>query len=250
MNALKVLVTRPKEQGERLAERLKSKGFIPILAPMIEIAELDPKHRDQQLAALKNLEKADAAVAISSNAFGFAQRLLDSAEISIPNSLEWFAIGEATAEAMRSRGLNPVIPDSRFDTEGLLSRTEMSEIRNKKFVLLAGVGGRKKLEDVLRERGALVERIELYQRVAQSSEKLDLKDEPDALIAMSGETLESLSKYLEHTGQDHWLDRPLFVSSARTAELAFAFGFKIVRVSESASENSLLEALCRFASEV
>ena len=250
MTGLKVLVTRPKEQAELLAEQLSSKGFSPILAPMIELAELSEPKQEKRLTRLRQVDDIDGIIAISANAVNFAFQLFDSPKTSVPKQLDWFAVGEATAEAMRLRGLNPIFPSSRFDSEGLLAVPELSEIRNKKFLLLAGVGGRRKLENALHERGASVERVELYERVAVDNQNLDIRDLPDTMIAMSGETLESLRNYLASTDRSHWLDQPLFVSSARTAELAFSLGFKVVRVSESASEKSLVQALCRFASEV
>ena len=250
MTELKVLVTRPKEQGERLADHLSSKGFSPILAPMIELTELGEDHLDTQLNSLRRLQDMDAAIAISANAFNFATRILDSEHIVVPKHLDWFAIGEATAERMHLYGLNPILPDSRFDTEGLLALPNFSDINNKKFLLLTGVGGRKKLEDVLRERGASVEKLELYRRTAICHDCLHVCELPDAMIAMSGETLESLRNYLISTDRNHWFEQPLFVSSARIAELALSFGFKEIRLSATASEKSLIEALSRFASEV
>ena len=250
MTRLKVLVTRPIEQAERLADDLSLKGFSPILAPMIELSALDEDHQSAQLKSLRQAEDMDAVIAISANAFNFALRLFDSAQIPIPKQLDWYAIGEATAEAMRSNGLKPILPDSRFDTEGLLALLELSNVKDRRFLLLAGIGGRRKLEDTLRESGALVDRVELYQRIAVDNQDLDVRELPDAMIAMSGETLESLRNYLASTDRSHWLEQPLFVSSVRTAELAFSSGFKVVRISENASEKSLVQALCRFASEV
>jgi len=226
MMGLKVLVTRPKEQGERLAEHLSSKGFSPILAPMIELTELGEDHLDAQLNSLNRLQDMDAVIAISANAFNFALRLFDTAQIPIPKQLDWYAIGTATADRMRLYDLNPILPVSRFDTEGLLALPNFLEVNNKKFLLLAGVGGRKKLESVLRERGALVERLELYRRTAISDHCLDVCELPDAIIAMSGETVESLRNCLVNSDLDPWLGQPLFVPSARTGELALSFGFK------------------------
>ena len=247
---LKVLVTRPIVQGERLGSRLSKQGFTPILAPMIKIAELGIEARQSQISALKKIVPESTVIAISSNAFTMANRLLEEEGIPVPESVKWFAVGSATAQVMREAGICPKTPQSSFTTEGLLALEDLLDVRNKSVVILAGTGGRRKLEQALDARGARVDRIELYQRVALTPEEVQISSEPDAMIAMSGETIEGLGNYLRSSGRMDWLDKPVFVPSARVAQLAFDAQFKKVRITENPTEESLRLALCRLASEV
>lgn len=250
MSGMRILVTRPREQGERLAASLSAEGFVPIVAPMIRIVDLPESSQSKRLALLKSMASAEGIIAISSNAFAFAARTMAREGMQIPMSSKWFAVGNATADAMRTEGVQPQVHSYRFDTEGLLELPDLQDVSGKRFVILAGKGGRRKLEEVLRERGAEVERIELYQRVPIPAEEIHVPDEPDAIIAMSGETLDGLLVYIKGAGRSQWLEKPLLVPSARVANIAFDSGFQKVRVTENASEKSLLQALCRLASEV
>jgi len=225
---LRVLVTRPPVQSERLARRLKAAGFQPLVAPMIEIHSLGEEYRAGILHGLEKIQGSDGVIAISTNAVHCALSVFQESEQSVPEGTRWYAIGDATAKAMK----------------------EFQHVSAKRFVLLAGIDGRRKLEDSLAERGASVERIELYRRVPRAPDQTQITEEPDVLTAMSGETLEALVQYMRVHAADSWLSKPLLVPSTRIAKLGFELGYQCVRITENATEDSLIEALSRLASEV
>ena len=249
MTALNVLITRPQEQSQVLAAVLADKGFFPIVAPMIKICDLGEKSRSIAASQLSKLSSAKGAIVVSRNAFRFLHQLCQREGISFPASLNWYAVGDATAEEMIEGGLNPVLPGEQYDSDGLLNLPALQHVSGETFFLFAGVGGRRKVEDELRQRGAEVVRVELYRRDPIIFDTLNLVSEPDVMTAMSGETVEALAGYLSLHNLN-WLNKPLFVPSERAAKVAFNLGFQKVRVTATASKKSLLEALCRYASEV
>lgn len=249
-DALKVLVTRPQEQSERLAEKLVQAGFKPLLAPMISIEKL-PYGDDLKFdESIYHQDSLDGIIAISSNALRFFFEHLREQDLPIPATEKWFAIGQATAQAMRDLDIAPTLPANEFDTEGLLDLPDFQSIENKRFVILAGRGGRRKLERVLADRNAIVSRIELYKRIGITVSDIQISEQPDIMTCMSGETLDVLHRFVVSNELIGWLAKTLLVPSSRIAELAFEMGFRKVRVSEFASEKSLLIALSHLATEL
>ena len=247
---MRVLVTRPPAQSERLGGQLLAVGFQPLIAPMIDIQPLGEECNAEISHRLKTVSVCDGVIAISTNAVNYALARLEQDGRDVPKQCRWYAIGNATAKAMMQAGLQPVLPQGRFNTETLLELPDFQNIQGCSFVLLAGRDGRRMLEESLVARGAHVERIELYQRVPRDPQKTPVSEEPEVLTAMSGETLEALLQYMDSHSVKGWLKKPLFVPSLRIAKLAFRLGYQNVRVTANATENSLIEALSRFASEV
>lgn len=249
MNQLKVLVTRPHEQSLVLADVLIENGFCPIVAPMIKICELNEQQQTFAASQMADLDDVDGAIVVSRNAFRFANQIGRSHHLNFPANMRWYAVGDATAAEMIATGLQPILPGKHYDSDGLLNLGALQDVQGQTFILFAGVGGRRKIEDELRLRGASVTRIELYRREPLSGVACDTDKVPDVLTAMSGETVEALAGYLVDR-RNSWFSKPLFVPSARAAKIAFDMQFQKVRVTETPSKKSLLEALYRYAAEV
>lgn len=86
----KILVTRPRLEGERTAAKLRQLGFEPVLVPVLEIAALDVIWP----------AKPAALVATSANAF---------LEATPWHDLPLYTVGDQTAEAARRAGFQNVI---------------------------------------------------------------------------------------------------------------------------------------------
>jgi uroporphyrinogen-III synthase len=71
--------------------------------------------------------------------------------------------GPATAEALAAAGIaGAQIPETTFDSEGLLALPELSDVRGKRVLILRGDGGREYLGDALRARRAHVDAVACY----------------------------------------------------------------------------------------
>ncbi|MBX9587335.1 MAG: uroporphyrinogen-III synthase [Gammaproteobacteria bacterium] len=246
MNDLTVLVTRPREQSEKLALKIAELGGRPVVFPTLEIHSVEPAGG---WGHLKNrLENADIVVFTSANAV----REVFSHQINIPNRCEVAAIGTSTQQALSEAGiLCDWVPMRDYRSEGLLELPVFQSVKNKKIIVLAGEGGREFLQDILSERGAHVEKVAVYKRLCPIQDVTLLKEfysqnGSKIIISTSVESLENLLSLSKGFGQH--FEIPLMVVSKRIAEIAQAKGFHTVLVADNASDGAILEEIARYLS--
>jgi uroporphyrinogen III methyltransferase / synthase len=148
-----VAVTRAREQASAIAGRLRSLGATVVEAPAIRIVPLDtplPPVRDYDLVCVTSPNGAELLL----------DRLRDARELS---GVAVAAIGPGTTAALRERGVVPDIVPERAVAEGLV---EALAGRTFERVLIARAAtARDVLPDALRERGAHVDVVALYETV-------------------------------------------------------------------------------------
>ena len=111
-----ILVTRPAEHAEHLLSAFFASGGRVIRAPMIELQ----RYNGLKVKSItRTLLSSDAAIFLSVNAvkyslIGFPKLIPIIARKKI------FAVGESTATKLQSLGLNPIFPEQRATSEGLL----------------------------------------------------------------------------------------------------------------------------------
>lgn len=238
---MRVLITRPRHQSEKLLQALEARGYTADLLPLLEIVPLEFSETDKE-SILGTLSSADKIISVSANASELLQPLL--AKLS-KSDKAFFAIGPATAKILESVSCSVQIPETDYNSESLLALPEFEEIENQRIVLLCGKGGRDYLELMLAKSGAKVERIELYTRKALKPEQVDLASlgKPDVLTAMSGDTAKALADSLDNSGFPDWKTIPIIVPGDRVAEIAFESGFTKVLAALKPTTESLLDAL-------
>jgi len=247
----RVVLTRPREQAERLAEQVREAGGEPILVPAIEIRDLGDPARFFALA--DRLEEFDLAIFVSPNAVRKALGLLRSRRAGKPwpASLRLAAIGSGSREELLREGFTDVLaPRTRADSEALLALAELSHPAGKRIVIFRGAGGREVLGETLAARGAQVEYAECYRRVRPDADPGVALAEwercaVDAVAVSSGEGLANLFEMLG-AERRHWLVKvPLFVPHERVAEQARRLGVREL-VQSGAGDAELLAALVAY----
>ncbi|MGI9272483.1 MAG: uroporphyrinogen-III synthase [Woeseiaceae bacterium] len=150
-----VLVTRPEHQADGLAGAIERNGGTAIRFPTLQIVARDPA---ETAAAASELKKPDIAVFVSSNAVQHGLQYACDASIA--------AVGPATATVIESAGRSvDVLSASGFDSEHLLEAPELQDIDGKTIRIIRGQNGRELLATTLRERGALVDYLPVYDRL-------------------------------------------------------------------------------------
>lgn len=243
MNAagLRVLVTRPAAQSGPMERRLRSLGVEPLSLPMFEIVSSgnDDAHR----ARLWDMQHWDGWIFTSVNA---ARRTLELAS-HIPSWPPRYAIGHATAAVLTGTGRAPVqLPAQGNSSEDLLALQALRRVSGLRFLVCTGEGGRDAIAPELRTRGAHVERLDLYRRVAvehPASAVRDVAERCDAVICTSGEGLARLHSLLPDDLRSQLTRRLLVVPSQRVLELARHLGFTEVRAPVKTSDEALVECL-------
>jgi uroporphyrinogen-III synthase len=155
-------------------------------------------------------------------------------------------VGKQTAQLLKKYG-EVLHPPQNFTSEDLLKMDIFQEVSDKNIVIFSGEGGREILFNTLQQRGADVQKIEVYQRIIPRFELPPNLEKIDYIIASSGETLENLFIMLENPA---WLrDKPLVVMSARLADFIQIRGISTTCVvAPQADDAGLLNALITLAS--
>ena len=251
LHGLRVLITRPAGQADRLHGLIAAAGGRPVRLPAIEILDtLDQQHLQQ---VLMQLERYDLAVFISVNAVGKTMeycRFLSQ----WPDTVKIATVGARSAEALESYGLSvDLVPRHRFNSEALLALPELQDMAGRRVVIFRGNGGRDKLRDTLIERGAEVDYVEVYRRVCPDVDPGSLLHlwQPgvlDVITVTSNETLQNLFDMAGAEGQAALCAIPLVVVSQRQVALAEKLGFaQAPLVAKNASDDAIVNVLAAYA---
>lgn len=244
LNGVKVLVTRPDKQSERLNNLIAAAGGEAMLFPVIAI---QPLAVDK--STLESIcSNADLIIFISSNAVEcFCQAM--SGEL-LQSGLRLAAVGEGTAKAMKQNGLAVDLkPALSTGSEGLLALAELQQLNDQQIVIVRGRGGRELLADTLSARGAKISYIETYERIlpVYSKEECQRAEQADYLVCTSVAGVDNLCKIMAMYRQ-HLMNKPLVVLSERIRQHALSLGFKQVLVTCEASDDAIVQRLIEVGS--
>ena len=185
-----VLITRPRHQAAALEAAAAASGWQPVPFPVMEIvpvAEADVR------AQLEQLHEPDITVFVSPNAVHFGIDRSGQGQLA--------AIGPATREALEAAGHAVDIASATgFDSEHLLATAEFNAVDRKVVRIVRGRSGRELLADRLRERGATVEYLAVYDRALPQPTEIELDTLEtlwtaggiEAVVVMSVESLTNL----------------------------------------------------------
>lgn len=241
---LHIAVTRPAEQAASLCEAIRHHGGFAADFPLIAIKPLEDYHAFDQ--AIIELEHADWAIFISTNAVDNAMPRVLRHYGNVPEGVNFAAIGHQTAKELGRFGVHNVLtPHTRFDSETLLALSEMHDVANKTVLIFRGLGGRELLADTLKARGARVIFAESYRRVnpqtdTQLLNQLWQHGKLDAIVVTSSEAMRNL---LDLAAKTEWLRHvTLCVNHARIAELPLQYGLKVL-VASAPGDDALIQSL-------
>ncbi len=157
-----ILITRAREQSAEFGTRLRSLGAEVIELPTIEIVPpLSWKELDR---AIDQLASYDWIIFTSVNGvIYFWQRLLERKRDAVfPRDLKVCAIGPATANRLREKGVKVDYTPKEFIAEAILKGFEKMAIWGKRILLARVRKARDVLPRGLQELGAEVEVVEAY----------------------------------------------------------------------------------------
>lgn len=256
LNNKRILVTRPEHQADQLCNLIENSGGIPVRYPTIDIRSISNSNKLSDI--FNQIDQYDLVIFVSRNAVAAVfQEYLNKDDLA-SDGIQILAIGTGTAAALSELSLMNVLHAGvQADSESLLLLPELDSelVRNKKVLIVRGVGGRELLADNLKKRGALVDYAEVYQRVLPEYD-LELSSEvwqnkqPDAVIISSNEGLENLLKLTTNEDQQKLFNTPLIVMSARNAELAKKTGFvSRIGIAKEKNDDGLLQVLLELVGE-
>lgn len=243
LNGEMVLVTRPAAQADTLCQLIQQRGGKAFRFPTLEIHAADVPD-----AGMAKALACDWLIFTSTNAVDFALKAFDG-KMAHLQTVKLAAVGQATATALQNAGLQiACVPETEFNSEGLLAQPAMQQVAGQRIMIVRGVGGREKLAQTLRDRGAEVDYLEVYRRdrpVINNDQLVQTlrNGQLHAITITSGEALENLLAMLDKTTADLVRQQPLVVVSDRIRQLALGLGFEHITVSLQPSDAAILETL-------
>lgn len=249
---LRVLVTRPAHQAQGLIAALREQGAEPVPFPLLDIAPIDETETsayNQIKARILDLDLYAGVIFISPNAARIGEQWIDTYWPQLPVGINWLAIGAGTAATLTALGIPAYHVAGGFDSEALLADPLLSNIDEKRFLILRGEGGRELLAETLKSRGADVDYADLYRRICPRYNQTQIKSTIYAqrlsvILITSGMALDNL---LELAGAEpDLLETALIVPSRRIADLARARGFKRIRIADGPDDSSMIRAIAGF----
>ena len=230
-----LIITRPPAQATGLWSQLTQVAAEQLQLqhlPLLKIVPLPFTH-------LAN-RHFDGAIFISRNAVNYFYQQPP------PAIAQLCAIGDNTAASIATFTEQAVAFPQQMNAEGLLELSQLSAIAKQQWLVVKGIGGRTIISETLRQRGAQVTEVEVYQRklpdfAEQKAIKAAQTLKPIWLIT-SAEALTNLHRILGLA------DNPIhatkvIISSNRLADLATQKGFTIFAQSAGASEIQLVQCV-------
>lgn len=224
-----------------LCEALKSLGhkvlYFPTLQFLSMITEEVVNEFQQKQASY------DRLIFVSPQAVHYGHKLLKN-----QHRLKLAAIGESTASALRNHGFEvDCVPEKNWTSEGLLALQPLQQVRGQRIGIVRGDSGRELIYNILENRGAAVDYIEVYKRT-----RADINEKP-LITVLSANQLKltvatscaAILQLMDIVGQfrNVMIQQPIMVSSERLKKLAHELHFQTILLAENASNQALLEAV-------
>lgn len=220
-----ILVTRPNGEAEPVVSALKAIGYRVYAVPMVATQRLE--------FDMPDVARYDWVVVTSAagvEALGEA-----------PEGARWAAVGQATAQALRARDVEPaLVPD---ESNGLALANALPDVRGTHVLLVRAAAAAADLPTRLRERGAAVDELAVYRTIegpasAAGPLREALADvDLAAIVFASGSAVRG---YIALGGTTSW---PAITIGPRTTAVAREFGFQVIAEAEGQSAEALATAV-------
>lgn len=196
------MVTRGAAQSAETAAQLRTLGATPVVIPLIQFAPLDSA-REPLAAALANIRAYDWILFTSQNAVHFSMEMLrqqharhDGLTFGPPRVA---AVGPKTAASLRREGVRVDVVPSSFIGDKLVE--VLGDVDGERILLPRAKKGNPDVVRRLRERGATVDEIALYDTVAaeiSAADRAELNRGYDVILFASPSAVKS---FCEQVGE-------------------------------------------------
>ncbi len=240
---MRLIVTRPAAQATAWVTALQALGCEAQALPLIGIAALDDSAPLR--AAWQALPRYGLVMFVSANA---VEHFFAAAAGAVwPAAVRAAATGPGTAGALRQAGVpagalvEPAADAARFDSEALWAQVAHEDWAGRRVLVVRGEDGRDWLADTLRARGATVDFVAAYRRLAPQPDAAGRSLLAQALADPAGHLwLFSSSEAVAHLqalapGAD-WSRSAALATHPRIAAAARAAGFAGVALTAPAAE--------------
>ena len=175
-----VAITRPVGQAEEAGELIRAKGGVPYYIPAIEIKGLSNPEPMKRFIAELTAGTVDYVILMSTNGvkylFGAVQEIKQTRQLheGLKKTCV-IAVGPKTAEAMREYNVRIDMVPEKYSSEGLLEALKGTDLKGKKIRVPRTSNATPTLTNQLKEQGADVEEIYVYESGLPVDEELKIK---------------------------------------------------------------------------
>ncbi|NGZ77530.1 uroporphyrinogen-III C-methyltransferase [Saccharibacillus alkalitolerans] len=257
----RILVTRSRSQASELVDRIEELGGEPYEFPVIET--IMPES-EEKLAAIREafarIESYEWVFFTSVNGVEYFFRHLDHSgrDVRCLHRARIAAVGPATIEALRQRGIRSEAPPEKFDAEGMIDAYGEQLLPGQRALLPRGDLARSWLPGTLRERGLEVTELDTYETVLTGEDDEELLDllqdgKVHAVTFTSSSTVRNLLAVLKRMKVENaaeLLNRSAIACiGPQTAKTAEEAGLNVGILAEEATIEGLVAALCAWKAE-
>jgi uroporphyrinogen III methyltransferase/synthase len=166
----KILITRPRERASRFAALLRAEGAEPVEVPTIQI--VPPTSWEPLDRALMAIDTYQWLVFTSVTGVQAFFERCDAQHRSRQelSGLRICAIGPATADELRGRGVEVAVMPSEYRAEAVVESLSAFVLQDTQVLIPRAAVARDVLPRALTERGARVDVVEVYRTVPPSGD--------------------------------------------------------------------------------
>jgi uroporphyrinogen-III synthase len=247
LSGMKILITRPKSQNLLLSKKLRELGATTIDLPTIAI--IPAQNTDRLDQSIREISEFNWIVFTSVYGVRFFLERMVVLGVSFDKlrNLKVAAIGPATAAALDRVGKRPDYVPAEYLSEKIASG--LGNLRGKRILLPRADIASKKLPELLREYGAIVEEVVAYRTVVPSDllpdrVKSTLSQGIDVMTFTSPSTVRNLAQVIG-VNELPGLLKTVKVACIGpvTAEATRELGIHVDIVAENHTINALVEAI-------
>ncbi|MEM6545013.1 MAG: uroporphyrinogen-III synthase [Pseudomonadota bacterium] len=225
---------------------LETAGFDVLRLPMLQVQAVEPLTPVSK-QSIYDLDLFEHLIFVSANAVHFGLECFADVWPQHPSRQTFWAVGEATAQALAKNGFSAIRPETDMSSEGLLALPGLQRVNGQRILIVKGEGGRGLLATTLEGRGARVSELHAYRRSPMLHDAQNWinrlgQEAPTLLLLSSGEGVELLSRLLQPREHTNLADLPVVAPSPRVARLATDLGWRQVKTVANAADACMLNA--------
>ncbi|MEI7987444.1 MAG: uroporphyrinogen-III synthase [Chloroflexota bacterium] len=247
MNGLagkRILVTRPQDQASALIEKLNVYGAESIAFPTIKIASLDdPAPLFQAIVELRSYRWVIfTSVNGVSEFWKYLTACGQNEEAFV--GIDVAAIGPATAEALRERGVEPRFMPDEYIADAIAAG--LGDVQGERILLLRADIARKSLKEELEKRSAIPNEVAVYHiQSADFSQDVLMEFERgiDIITFTSASTVRNFMKLMENQSFPSLSQAVIACIGPITADAARECGLDVHVIAAAYTTDGLVQAL-------
>ena len=248
LKGVKVLVTRPAHQNQKLYDLVRAHGGEPVVCPLIKI---EPTYAHEALlTVLTRIDDIDIAIFVSTNAVTHGLGALRSQGQTLSELTQVFAVGATTALMLQAADIRvDGVPSGLSGANGLRALPTFRNVSNQRVVVFRGNGGESSLLEWLKNEGARVFVAETYRRampIEINSAVIELCQQAtiDVITLTSVTSVEHLFALLPDNTHRMLKNATVVTLSQRIARYCESQGFQgAILVADAANDQALVETI-------